>query len=109
MKMVCGSASLRKQTERDFMSFLNRSISGVCLAWLALGWMRSRRRSHAAARHAPASTQPASAVRGTVTAEGDVPLAEMVVYLESAEPAWKAPQAIGGRKGFAEVQPRRGW
>ena len=59
---------------------------------------------------APASTQPASAVRGTVTAEGDVPLAEMVVYLESAEPSWKAPQAIGGRKGFAEGgEFARGW
>ena len=32
------------------------------------------------------ATQPASSITGTVIAEGDVPLAEMVVYLESPDP-----------------------
>src|SRR5688500_10649073 len=41
--------------------------------------------SHVALAQAPA-TQPTSSIIGTVIAEGDVPLAEMVVYLESPDP-----------------------
>ncbi|HTL30421.1 MAG TPA: plastocyanin/azurin family copper-binding protein [Tepidisphaeraceae bacterium] len=50
--------------------------------------------SSATQAKAPATepaTQPASTIKGTVTAEGDVPLAEMVVYLESPEASRKAP------------------
>lgn len=39
------------------------------------------------------STQPASSVTGAVIAEGDVPLAEMVVYLESPDPDRPMPPA----------------
>jgi hypothetical protein len=37
------------------------------------------------------ATQPASSVVGTVTAESEVPLSEMVVYLESPDPDRKMP------------------
>jgi plastocyanin len=40
---------------------------------------------------APAS-QPAAIIKGTVRADGDVPLSEMVVYLESPDPQRKVPQ-----------------
>ena len=80
------------------MSSLNRLLSGVCLAWLTLGAMRSLDALAAAPppvtqpATAPATTQPMASVTGTVTAEGEVPLAEMVVFLESADPSWKAPK-----------------
>ena len=95
------------------MSFLNRSISGVCLAWLALGWMRAAAQPRRRPPPRPASTQPASAVRGTVTAEGDVPLAEMVVYLESAERRGKRPKPsedvkVSQKGGFAAAGDRDG-
>jgi plastocyanin len=48
----------------------------------------------ARASDAPA-TQPASSVVGTVIAEGDVPLAEMVVYLESPDPNRAMPAMPG--------------
>jgi plastocyanin len=38
------------------------------------------------------TSQPAAIIQGTVTADGDVPLAEMVVYLESKDPQRKIPQ-----------------
>lgn len=43
---------------------------------------------------APA-TQPTSSITGTVIAQGDVPLAEMVVYLESPDPNRAMPAAPG--------------
>ncbi|MBC8109192.1 MAG: methylamine utilization protein [Anaerolineae bacterium] len=43
------------------------------------------------AADAPPSTQPSSSIRGTVIAEGDVPLAEMVVFLESPDTARAMP------------------
>ena len=57
---------------------------------------------------APA-TQPAASVSGTVSSEGDVPLAEMVVFLESPDPARAiAPAtqpATVSQKG-AQFEPR---
>src|SRR5688500_16446802 len=55
------------------------------------------------------STQPTSSVSGIVTAEGDVPLAEMVVYLESpdgdrAMPAPAAPIQVSQKD--AQFSPR---
>ena len=35
------------------------------------------------------TSQPAATIKGTVTADGDVPLAEMVVYLEASDPQRK--------------------
>ena len=40
---------------------------------------------------APPTTQPSGTITGKVTASGDVPLSEMVVYLESPDPAMKFP------------------
>jgi plastocyanin len=48
--------------------------------------------SRVAPAQAPA-TQPTSSITGTVIAEGDVPLAEMVVYLESPDPNRAMPPA----------------
>ena len=60
----------------------------------------------------PPATQPAStaSISGTVTAEGDVPLAEMVVYLESPDadrvlPAPPAPIKVSQK----DAQLRRAW
>jgi plastocyanin len=55
------------------------------------------------------ATQPVSSVKGTVTAEGEIPLAEMVVYLESADaarPMPKPPQAIKVSQKGAQFAPR---
>ncbi len=69
---------------------------------------------HAAPATQPASaaapaTQPSGSVKGTVTAQGDVPLAEMVVFLESPDPdrSIPAPQASVkvSQKG-AQFDPR---
>lgn len=38
---------------------------------------------------APPTTQPSGTITGKVTAAGDVPLSEMVVYLEPSDPAMK--------------------
>lgn len=40
---------------------------------------------------AQATTQPTGTISGKVVVSGDVPLAEMVVYLESADPQMKLP------------------
>lgn len=40
---------------------------------------------------APPTTQPSGTITGKVTAAGDVPLSEMVVYLESPDPSGKFP------------------
>src|SRR5436190_16420441 len=44
-----------------------------------------------AARAEPPATQPTGTIRGTVTAESEVPLSEMVVFLESPDPNRPAP------------------
>jgi plastocyanin len=64
--------------------------------------------TQAASSAAPA-TQPASSVAGTVTAEGEIPLAEMVVYLESpdvARPMPKPPEAVKVSQKGAKFEPR---
>lgn len=58
---------------------------------------------------APPATQPSSSISGTVIAEGDVPLAEMVVFLESpdADRAMPAPPpAIKVSQKDAQFSPR---
>jgi hypothetical protein len=45
----------------------------------------------AAAQPSKATTKPTSSVVGTVTAESEVPLSEMVVYLESPDPSRPMP------------------
>jgi len=63
----------------------------------------------AQAAAAEAEQQPASAVTGLVKAEGEVPLAEMVVFLESPDPARKmpppGPPVSVSQKG-AQFEPR---
>lgn len=64
--------------------------------------------SRVARADAPA-TQPASSITGTVTAEGDVPLAEMVIYLESPDASRAMPpppQAIKVSQKDAQFAPR---
>lgn len=51
----------------------------------------------AIAAPAPA-TQPAGSVSGRIVASGDVPLAEMVVYLEAADPAAQFATPAGSAK-----------
>ncbi len=61
-----------------------------------------------AAGAAPA-TQPVGSVKGTVTAEGDVPLSEMVVYLESPDAARAMPApppAVKVSQKGAQFNPR---
>ena len=47
----------------------------------------------AARADAPPATQPSSTISGIVTAQGDVPLAEMVVFLESPDAGRTMPPA----------------
>jgi plastocyanin len=57
----------------------------------------------------PATTQPTSAVKGVVRAEGDVPLAEMVVFLESPEKSRamsKPDAAVRVSQKGAQFDPR---
>ena len=58
---------------------------------------------------APA-TQPASSVTGTITAESEVPLSEMVVYLESPDPKRPMPapstQPVKVSQKEAQFQPK---
>jgi plastocyanin len=44
------------------------------------------------------ATRPASTIGGTVTAPGDVPLSEMVVYLESPDPSRPMPAPAAAAK-----------
>src|SRR4051794_6035819 len=71
------------------------AVVGAALMLFAFGGAAVPTTQTAAPTSAP-STQPVATVKGTVTAEGDVPLAEMVVYLESPDPARKlaATQAV---------------
>src|SRR4249919_1555597 len=58
---------------------------------------------------APPATQPSSSISGTVIAEGDVPLAEMVVFLESPDadrPMPAPPPAIKVSQKDAQFSPR---
>src|SRR6185369_12770352 len=60
------------------------------------------------ARAAP-TTAPVGSVEGTVTAESEVPLAEMVVYLESPEADRKMPapaDAVKVSQKGAQFEPR---
>jgi plastocyanin len=61
-------------------------------------------------RAAAPTTQPASAVKGTVNAESEVPLSEMVVFLESPDPKRPMPppstQPVKVSQKGAQFQPK---
>jgi plastocyanin len=62
------------------------------------------------ARAGAATTQPTSSVTGTITAESEVPLSEMVVYLESPDPKRPMPppstQPVTVTQKDAQFQPK---
>ena len=62
------------------------------------------------ARAAAPTTQPTSSVTGTITAESEVPLSEMVVYLESPDPKRPMPapstQPVKVSQKDAQFQPK---
>jgi plastocyanin len=90
----------------------NSFLSGTCAASLISFMITAAAAAAPATQAAPStlpSTQPIPSVKGTVTAEGDVPLAEMVVYLESPDAARampKPPAAIKVSQKGAQFAPR---
>src|SRR5580765_1785403 len=60
-------------------------------------------------RAAPPATAPSGSVQGTITAESEVPLSEMVVYLESPDekrPMPAPPAAVRVSQKGAQFDPR---
>src|SRR3712207_3532179 len=86
------------------MRRVNSFVLAVCLAVNVT--------AAAAAGAGPAgapTTRPTSSVRGTVIAESEVPLSEMVVYLESPDasrPAPPATQPVSLSQKGAQFEPR---
>ena len=78
----------------------------ACLSSIALALTAAA----AADRAAAPTTQPAPAIRGTINAESEVPLSEMVVYLESPDPKRPTPppstQPVKVTQKGAQFQPK---